>query len=673
MRRRIVMRELDRLFRPSLIAVIGGGAWCGSVISGLDRIGFDGPVWHVHPTKDGALRSLSDLPAKPDACFIGVNRSATVTCLRTLSDMGAGGAVCFASGFAESKDGTALNKELLEAAGDMAIVGPNCYGFVNALDRIALWPDVHGLVPVEAGVAILTQSSNIALNLSMQKRGLPIAFLGTAGNQAKIGLSAMARYLLRDPRITALGLHIEGVGDLCDLQLLMQDAHRLGKTVIALKSGRSEAAQTAALSHTASLAGSDAGASALFDRLGILRVRSLDALLEALKHAHLYGPTKPGKIASLSCSGGEASLMADGGEARGVQFAPVSADQNAALETALGPLVTPANPLDYHTFIWNDAPKMAEVYAIMAAGPAALTVIVVDIPRADRCETDAWDCVETAALMARKTTGKPIALLASLSDSLPEAMAARLMAAGVLPLHGIEAALDALSVIYGARPYADPDRTIAAPAASATKHLLDEADAKAALAQHGLDVPRHVIAATPVDAGRMAVPLFPVAIKARGMAHKTEAGGVALNLSSEAAVLKAAVRMDATAFYIEEMISDPVVELLVSVLADPAHGYILTLGAGGVLTELWQDTVHLLVPGTEQEVRAALDQLRIAPLLYGYRGKPCADLDAVIAAIMAIQDYVIVHDGRVVELEINPLIVTPTRAVVADALIREEP
>ena len=663
---------LQRLFKPASVAVIGGGAWCRSVILSLDRIGFDGPVWHVHPKADGAYRTIADLPEAPDACFIGVNRSATVDALHALSAQGAGGAVCFASGFAETGDGANLNAALLAAAGDMAIVGPNCYGFVNALDRVALWPDVHGLVPVESGVAILTQSSNIALNLSMQRRGLPIAFLGTAGNQAQTGLSRIAHALIQDPRITALGLHIEGVGDLTALQALMQEAHRLGKPVVALKSGRSEAAQTAALSHTASLSGSDAGASALFDRLGILRVRSLDALIETLKHAHLYGPVSAGGIASLSCSGGEASLMADGGDARGLVFAPLTEDQDRALEQVLGPPVTRANPLDYHTFIWNDAPRMAEVYSIMAAGPAALTVIVADFPRVDRCQTDAWDCVVDAALAARARTGKRLALMSSLTDGLPEDLSQRLMQAGVLPMHGLDAALDALATIYAPRPKADVIRPIAKPAHHIALTLRDEAEAKSILERSGLDVPRYAIAASVEDAARLARSLLPVALKARGVAHKSDMGGVVLDLGTADAVHAAASDMDCDTFYIEEMISDGCAELLVGIVADPAHGYVLTLGAGGVMTELWQDTCQLLVPAREAEIDAALDTLRVGPLLRGFRGKPAGHRAATVAAIMAVQGYVVAQAGRVAEIEINPLIVTPTRAVVADALIREE-
>jgi acyl-CoA synthetase (NDP forming) len=309
----------------------------------------------------------------------------------------------------------------------------------------------------------------------------------------------------------------------------------------------------------------------------------------------------------------------------------------------------------------------------MASGPAALTAIVVDFPRRDRCITDAWECVEEAAMLASQRTDKPIALLTSLSESLPEDICGRLMRAGVLPLHGLDAALDALAVIYGTRVEADPDRPIPIPSVQDTLCVRDEALAKAILERCGLNVPRHALAASPEEAGQVAESLLPVALKARGMAHKTEVGGVRLGLDSVEAVIGAANAMQSSSYYIEEMIPDGGVELLLGIIADPAHGYVLTLGAGGVLTELWQDTCHLLVPATALEIDLALDTLRIAPLLDGYRGTPRCQRATVIAAVLKVQDYVVAQAGRVAEIEINPLIVTPTRAVVADALIREEP
>ena len=308
----------------------------------------------------------------PDAVFIGVNRHLTIDAVRQLRAMGAGGAVCFASGFreaqAETGDGDSLQAALLDAAGEMPIIGPNCYGFINYLDGALLWPDQHGGVRGDRGVAILTQSSNMAINLTMQARGLPLAYVVTAGNQAQIGLAEIGRGLLADPRVTALGLHIEGVGDLRAFEALAEDARRLNKPLVALKAGKSEHARAAAVSHTASLAGSDAGGRALLTRLGIAQVESLPALLESLKLLHFAGPLGSARIVSMSCSGGEASLMADSALDRRVEFPPLSEAQHTGLRNALGPMVALANPLDYHTFIWNDVEQMTDTFAAGLSG-----------------------------------------------------------------------------------------------------------------------------------------------------------------------------------------------------------------------------------------------------------------------------------------------------------------
>ena len=174
------MSPLSRFFSPKAVTVIGGGAWCEAVVRQCRATGFTGPIWPVHPKKSEvgglpAYPNLAALPAVPDAAFIGVNRELTVTMARELSAMGCGGAVCFAAGFSEAvselADGDALQAQLVEAAGDMRVLGPNCYGIVNALDGVALWPDRHGMSPVETGVAVIGQSSNVLINLTMQRRG----------------------------------------------------------------------------------------------------------------------------------------------------------------------------------------------------------------------------------------------------------------------------------------------------------------------------------------------------------------------------------------------------------------------------------------------------------------------------------------------------------------------
>ncbi|MEL6206577.1 MAG: acetate--CoA ligase family protein [Pseudomonadota bacterium] len=664
---------LSRLLAPRSIAVVGGGAWGGALAGACRSIGFDGDLWAVHPTRAdiggiAAVPQLADLPAPPDATFLAINREATVQAVSALNAMGAGGAVCFASGFREAAsempDGPDLEAALLEAAGEMPILGPNCYGFLNALDSAALWPDVHGLQRVERGVAIVSQSSNIALNLTMQRRGLPVAVVACVGNGAQIGLAALSRALLEDDRVTALGLYIEGVGNLAAFAEMAKAAHAAGKPVVAVKSGATETARAATVSHTASLAGNDAGAMALFDRLGVVRVSDLETLIETLKVLHVAGPLGGSRVASMSSSGGEAGLMADLGTAHGLSFPPLDRRQSAGLRAALGPRVALSNPLDYHTYIWGDQDKLATCFGAMMAGDADVGTIVLDFPRADRCDGASWAPVVDAAAAVRATTGKPMALLSSLAETMPEDEAARMIALGLIPLAGLGAGLAALAGAARAGATADPGR-IEIPRSVSGGRTLSEGGAKAMLRAQGVDVPRGVETAQPADAGMP----YPVVLKALGLAHKTEAGLVALNLADAGAVRCAAARMAAEQFLVEEMVVGGVAELLVGVVRDPAHGFVLTLGAGGVLAEMLDDTVSLLVPATEAEIGAALNGLRLAPVLSGWRGRPGVDRASVVAAIMGVQRLVLAEADRLIEIEINPLICTETRAVAADALI----
>ena len=666
--------------------MVGGGSWCAQVIRECRKIGFAGGLWPVHPSRDDiegvpAFTGIDALPEAPDATFIGVNRETTIGVIRDLAERGAGGAVCFASGFRESTsetgDGADLEAALIEAAGDMAILGPNCYGFINALDGAALWPDGHGTERVERGVAIISQSSNVALNLTMQRRALPLAYVITVGNQAKIDISELAEAVLDDPRVTALGLYIEGVGDVGGFEAMAEKARVAKKPVVALKLGASGQAKATAVSHTASLAGSDAGAKALLDRLGIGRVKSLPALLETLKLLHVRGPLPSNRIASLSCSGGEAGLMADSALGLDLDFPPLNETQKAALRRALGPKVALANPLDYHTYIWGDGPALTRCYAAMMDPSLAMGCLVLDFPRADRCDVATWRLAVDAVEDAQTTSGAPMALIASLPETMPEDVAADAMGRGITPLSGIAEGLEAIATaawLGKARSQSTLDSQsppVLPPNNAATATTLAEGDAKKALSAYGLNLPRARSATTAEAAAAAAEAIgLPVVLKGEGAAHKTEAGLVALDLRDADAVSAAAKAMPAEAFLVEEMVTGGVAELLVGVVCDPPHGFVLTLGAGGTLTELLDDTASALLPIGEAEVEGLLQRLRLAPLLEGYRGAAPTNRAAIIDAVMAIQAYVCDTADRLVEVEVNPLICTPDRAVAADALIR---
>lgn len=685
-----MVRDLSRLLRPRSVAVIGGGVWCENVVQQCRAIGFRGAIWPVHPTRAEiagapAFEGLAALPSAPDAVFIGVNRTLTVQLVAQLAEMGAGGATCFASGFREaqleSEDGADLQEQLLAAAKDMPVIGPNCYGFINYLDGVALWPDQHGGLQVDRGVAIVTQSSNVAINLTMQSRALPLAYVVTVGNQAQTGLAQIGQALLDDPRVTVLGLYIEGVGDLRAFEALAAQARRMGKPIVALKTGRSPQARAGAVSHTASLAGSGAGARALFARLGVAEVTGLDAFLETLKLLHVTGALPSRRIASLSCSGGEASLMADSALDLNLEFPPLTKAQKTALRTALGPMVALANPLDYHTYIWGDVAAMTATFSALLGDDLALSCIVVDFPRADRCDPAAWECVVTAAVAAKTgtgvSTGGGLALVSSLPETMPETVAQKLIAQEIVPLCGIESALKAIEIAADiGQMQAVPPQPLLLPGPVQMPqelrhgHILNEHSAKARLLTHGVPVPEGRFCATAKLAAQAAETLgFPLVLKGMGHAHKSEAGAVHLNLRSSQAVAQAAADMDSDGYLLEQMVTDGVAEVLVAVLRDPAHGFVLTIGAGGVMTEILMDVATRLVPATAQDVRAALTELRLYPVLRGYRGSPGINIDALIQAVLGVQSFVLETAAHLEEVEINPLICTPDRAVAVDALI----
>ena len=678
------MPDLGRLLRPRSIAVFGG-SWAMNVVEQCLKAGYAGAIWPVHPTRADihghtVFRSIDDLPEPPDAAFIGVNREATIEVVRALRDRGAGGAVCFASGFSESEPaatgGKALQARLLDAAGPMPILGPNCYGFINYLDGALLWPDQHGGNPCARGVAILTQSSNMALNITMQRRGLPIAYVITLGNQAQLEAAEVAACLFDDPRVTAIGLHLEGIARIRRFEAMAEQARQRGKPVIALQVGRSAEARAQTLSHTASLAGSAAGSTAFLDRQGIPTVTTLPVFLETLKLLHVHGPLAGNRLVSVSCSGGEAGLMADLATGRRVTFPPFPPGQRHDLATALGPKVELANPLDYHTYIWGDGEAMTRAFASALDGPFDLGLFILDWPRPDRCTATGWEIAVTAVMRAVRATGKPAAVVASLPENLPEELACRLIEADIAPLAGMEEALVAIEAA------ATAGQSLAGPAprpvalsreTGDAAVILTEAEAKAVLARYGLAVPKSVIVEDEVSIAAAAAGLrYPVALKGLGIAHKSDVGAVRLGLSDPLALARAAERMAGVtdSFLVEEMVEGAVIELILGIVADPPYGFVLTIGAGGLLTELWQDSVTLLLPASDLDIERALEGLRLYAVLQGYRGRPGGDIPAIVRAVQAIAAYAADHHDRLLELDINPLIVRRDGAIAADALIR---
>ena len=660
------MTRLDRLLRPRHIAVLGAG-WALNVIEQCRKMGFAGPVWPVHPTKAeiGGLKaypSLADLPEAPDATFIGVNRFATIEVVDELRRIGAGGAICFASGWEEAGE-AGLQDRLVAAAGEMPILGPNCYGVINYLDGALLWPDQHGGVRVEKGVALVSQSSNIVINMGMQQRGLPVAYVACLGNAAVVGLAELTGALLDDPRVTAVGLYIEGIDDAPAFAALAEKARAMGKGVVAIKSGKTELSRTAAASHTASLAGGGAASSAFLRQIGVAEVNTPSELIETLKIFHVHGPQIGTRICSLSCSGGEAGLVADLAAPHGIDFPPVPQATHDRLFAVLGEIPTISNPLDYHTFIWGDGPKTTEVFsAMLEAYDAGLYII--DTPRTDRCDPSSYQPALDAIVAAQKATDKIALPVASMAENFGEARVQAMMDQGVCTLLGLETALAAVKAAQ--TPPGAPGWRPAPALPPRETRLLTEAEGKALLVSAGVTVPRSVTGARLADLDVTGL-TPPFALKGLGFAHKTEAGAVRLGLTS----LDGQAEMPgATGYLVEEMVAGTVAEVLLGLRRDPVYGVTLTLGMGGVTAEVLADTVTLILPATADDILSAARRLRLWPLLDGYRGRPSADM-AAVATIAERLGRLMLADDSLEEIEINPVLVRAKGAVAVDALIRK--
>ncbi len=673
-------RDLSRLLYPKSIAFIGGNE-CDIAVRRTIEFGFPGKIYAVHPAREQlggvpALRSVETINEPVDAAFVAVKREATIDVVRTLRSKNCGGAVIYASGFAETGD-RQLQDALMAAADGMPLLGPNCYGYVNSIARAALWPDEHGVGRIDRGVAIVTQSGNIACNLAMTRRALPLAAVFTAGNMADIDMAQMVEALAADDRITAIGLHIEGIADIPAFARAAALARSRRKPVIALKTGRSEQGARVAFSHTSSLAGSDTLYDALFKRYGIARVASVTAFVEALKFLHHGGPLNDSRVMSLSCSGGEAALVADMALGKEISFPPFDAKTKAAVAATLNDYVSIDNPLDYHTFIWRQDDKLTATFSAALSGDFDVGMLILDVPAQPHMNPNAWLTTARAFRKAATATGARGAIVASLPECMPVDLADDLASHGVAAMMGLDDALNAFEAAASigrnwARASAPPDLTTTHQCGGASR-TLNESEAKSLLGYFGLCVPLGQVCG-PGEAVAIAERMgYPVALKvsSSAIAHKTEAGGVSLNLRSREDVARASETLGKLApeLLVESMVTGAVAELIVGIKHDPQFGLALVIGAGGILTELLKDTATLLLPTDRSEIELALRSLKVWTLIDGFRGR-AGDQTAVLDAIEAIVRFAIAHAETLEELDVNPLLVLPDRAVAVDALIR---
>jgi len=376
--------------------------------------------------------------------------------------------------------------------------------------------------------------------------------------------------------------------------------------------------------------------------------------------------------------------MADAVVGSTVTYPALNDQQTTGLRDALGPLVALANPLDYHTFIWNDLDAMTATFTAMLQRKTDLSLLVLDFPRPDRCEYPDWLVAIDALKKARDITGANVGILASLPENLPEGIASELLQAGVVPLCGLDdacKAIEAAAFIGTSLPQEPPLRLNDIQESETAPFTLDARASRALLERYQLRLPVSVGVKGVDELSQCASELeYPVVLKGQGIAHKTEIGAVQLNLSNSSELMNAANHMLQRAdqsesqvtldgFVVESMVQHAVAELLVSVVRDPVHGFVLTLAAGGVMTELLADATQLLLPVTADTITSALSTLKIHAVLQGYRGQTPANIDAIVDAVLQLQQLALGRCDDLLELEINPLICRADDAIIVDVLV----
>jgi acetate---CoA ligase (ADP-forming) len=683
------MADLGPLLAPRSVAVVGAtsrpGSYADETLRNLKRLGFAGRVWGVHPTRQRVhgrtcVPTVADLPEPVDAVVVAIPAPGVPEVIEQAGARGCGGAVVYGAGFGETPDGVALEQALREAAArhDLPVCGPNCDGIVSFPARAAIWGDA--LVAREAGhVAVVSQSGNVAVNALASVRGLRLHTVVSCGDRAVVDSSDWLAALAEREGVRSIALFLEADGDgprLCEALARCADA---GVGVAVLKVGASTAGASAAAAHTGAVAGDHAAFRALIEEAGGAWADDVHDLLELAKALAVPGarPRGPGGLAILTCSGGDSGLGADEAARLSLDLPSLAPATRERLSALLPPAATVANPLDYTALIWGEVHTLRDTVAAVGEDPGIDHVLVFydQPPGLEGPVRESWDNVREGIRAGSAASPVPTLVGSTLPELLDDAAAWELSQAGVAAVAGLRTALRCAAALR--RPPGDAARLrdIAAAAAQSTPGTwLDEASAKTMLATAGIRVPPGQIARDEDDAAEIFARLGrPVALKlvAEGLLHKTESGAVALGLDDERNVrwafrdLARANGHDSRVLV--EAMAPPGVELLVSARRD-AVVPVLTVGLGGVWTEVFADAVVVPLPADAQRVERALRSLRSAPLLTG--GLNGATLDVTGAAELAARAGALLLEQHLELIELNPVIVSPRGAVAVDALVR---
>lgn len=706
---------VEALLFPSNIAIVGAserpGNWARGVWDMLRRHGFAGRVFPINPRYqtiwDGqpCFASLDSLPEAPDHVVVLVPGESAIDALVAAGKAGARSATIFSSGFGEGggAEGRALQARLADAIREsgLAVSGPNCNGNLSAAARMLTIPDDR-ITALERGpVAVFGQSGGIimALQRTLASRGVAVGYCVTSGNEIGLTAADYIRFFTADPDTRVIACFIEAIRDPDGFLSACAEARAAGKPIVALKLGGSEASRAAALAHTGSLAGSLACFDAVAGPAGVIRLDTIDEVVEATEFlAHAKVPAGP-RLGAITFSGGLKGLLIEAAERNGAAFPQLAEPTIARLRETLGVGTSLGNPLDAGFTALSSREAYFRCIDIMLADPNIDTLIVQEeLPQRLGTNRKVENLREVNRMVA-EGAAKPIAVFSMVSYMLSDESRNFRRELPHLPfLQEVEKAVRAAHAVgtYGAALRSSAREAPGVPPAEVRAILararavrdgfavLDEIDSKALLRAYGLPVPAEAVvesaAAAEAAAGRIG---YPVVLKllSHEVTHKSDVGGVVLGLASGQAVREAFTQMaDSLARHEPPLSLDRAllapqvrdgVEVVLGVQRDPEVGPVVMFGGGGTLLELYRDVAFGPVPLSPEAAHAMIDRTHIGRVIDGYRGAGKRDRAAIVTALVALGRLAYQLRDRIESVDVNPFSVLADGrgGVVLDALV----
>lgn len=686
---------LERLFNPRSIALVGAterSIWSTAVHDNLTRFGYAGRVHMVNP-KGGtifgvpAATSCAATGEEIDAALLMVPESKMIEAFEDLRQARVGGAVILSAGFAELGSAGAERQQQLTAAAREAgirILGPNCLGFANFVANTPMWTTPLRRAMAGANVAVVSQSGAIAGQLEQfaYQQRVGLTHMIATGNEADISVADAIDYLAAQPEPRAIALFLESVRDPARFIAAVSAAAAAGKPVVVLKVGTSEATARAAQAHTGSLVGNDRTFDALCLQLGITRVRSLEELIVTTDLFARLGPVSGKGLALTAMSGGVCEIVTDQAEAEDVCIPQLAEATLAQLRETLPPLATPSNPLDITGAAMLEPELIARSLAVLASDPSVGVLgFVFDAPLKEDKRGFARTFIKNVGAGFQRA-GKPCLMMSNTFTSVNgEARALTEELGVVYSGGGVRHCVNALGHLLRRGAWQARPRAAATARAPVDLRPATERAVLEHLAACGVPVVPALVVRSADEAVQAARTLAaPVVLKIASpdILHKTEVGGVALNLRGDDAVrqaydtMMAAVTSAKPQAQIDGVIVSPMrgagVELFVGTMRDPQWGPAIVVGLGGVLVEVLKDTSMRLLPINTQDALDMLQELRGAALLDGFRGAPAVDREQLARTIVAIGEAALALGPDLLSLEVNPLLAADGRIEALDGL-----